>query len=389
MSTYFYPVAASPAPAAVARPRRLHPAVVPVLYVAWTLFAVFVYSRYSQLGDAESYMTGAYAADPETQARTLFVTKLAARLSALGGALGAHLAFSLFAATGIAYMVWQANAHGRHRWPLLVLLLLPNFGVWTAVIGREALFTGLLGLFLGALIGYYRRGGLYRILLALLCVGGMVFLRGPFGMGAGLLLLGFLVIVWGPSTRLSAGVQALMLAGVAALAVALLWPQLDRYITEEVLPKARSYFTIHSPTTRLWVEMDTSGDLFGSLWWSLPLALLGPTPGEVLARPVMLPFFLSGLIVIGLLLHGIRQALFRAPAGLPRKILMLGWLPAMLVVLIAYVPFGIYNPGSGIRYAATFLLLLVFPSMLLSAVDTEAADALDAQAEDPHATEDE
>jgi hypothetical protein len=37
------------------------------------------------------------------------------------------------------------------------------------------------------------------------------------------------------------------------------------------------------------------------------------------------------------------------------------------------VPFGVYNPGSGIRYASCFLLFLVYPSMLLSALEAEEA----------------
>jgi hypothetical protein len=45
------------------------------IFVGWTLFAVFVYSRYSQLGDARSYLTGAY--DDASSARTYFVTQLA------------------------------------------------------------------------------------------------------------------------------------------------------------------------------------------------------------------------------------------------------------------------------------------------------------------------
>ena len=35
---------------------------------------------------------------------------------------------------------------------------------------------------------------------------------------------------------------------------------------------------------------------------------------------------------------------------------------------MSYVPFGVYNPGSGIRYASCFLLFLVFPWMLRSAI---------------------
>ena len=48
---------------------------------------------------------------------------------------------------------------------------------------------------------------------------------------------------------------------------------------------------------------------------------------------MMFPFFISGLIIFFLLLYAIQQA-FRAPRGTPRKLLLLGWLPALLVTLI-------------------------------------------------------
>ncbi|KAB8313984.1 hypothetical protein SD81_040200 [Tolypothrix campylonemoides VB511288] len=354
----------SSAPARRAYERPLRPAAVYAMFVAWSLFAVFVYSRYSQLGDAESYQTGAYGAD--AQARTYLVTLIAMRVTSLVGATFAHVVFALFAATGVAYLVHQARLRGAHRWPLFALLLIPNFGVWATVVGREAMFIGLLGLFMGAIVGHVREGGAGKVLLAIACAAGMVFLRAPFGAGMALFLLVALAYAWGPRTRMSVGVQLLGLLSLAAFVGVLLWPQIDAYIATDVLPKARSYFTVNSATTRLWVDMDQTGELFGSLWWALPLSLLGPTPAEVMARPMMLPFFLSGLVVLGLLAHQIRVALVRMPRGTPRAVMLVGWLPALTLILVSYVPFGIYNPGSAIRYSATFLLFLVMPSMLLS-----------------------
>lgn len=352
---------------------RLRPWMIYALFVCWTLFSVFIYSRFSQLGDANSYLAGAYSETGD--ARTIFITVLATRLIGLVHIdLLAHLVYSLFAASGIAYMVHQAKVHGRYRWPLLLVLLLPNFGVWASVIGRESLFIGLLGFFMGAVIGFFLRRGLLRLLLALACVAGMAFIRTPYGVGMGLFLLMFLLYAWGPRVPLSTGVQALAFLGIGALVLMLVWPSLDDYIANTVLPKAKTFFTIASDTTRLWINIDTTGNYFRSLWWTLPLALIGPTPAEVMARPVMLPFLMSGLAIIGLLLYSVNVAFRRSPPGVVRKILVLAWLPAMVFILLSYVPFGIYNPGSGIRYESCFLLFLVLPSMFLSAIAAEGGD---------------
>lgn len=357
-----------------AQPRTFSTAAVYAIFVAWTLFSVFVYSHFSQLGDANSYLSGAY--EETGEARTYFVTLLATRLMALVHVdLIAHLVYSLFAASGVAYMVKQAKVHDRYRWPLLAILLCPNFGVWASVIGREALFIGMLGFFMGAVVGYFTDRGLHRVLLALACVAGMIFIRAPYGIGTGLFLMMFLLYMWGPRTQLSVGVQFLGFAAVAAFVLYLAWPSIDDYIAGEVLPKAKTFFTINSDTTRLWMNLTTTPQLFRTLWWTLPMALVGPTPGEVAARPLMLPFFLSGLMVLCVLLFSLHVAWRRSPPGLLRKILVLGWMPALGLILVSYVPFGVYNPGSGIRYESCFLLFLILPSMFISAVTAEEPEA--------------
>lgn len=351
--------------------RALGVASVYAIFVCWTLFAVFVYSRYSQLGDARSYLTGAY--DDDSQARTWLVTQIATTVISLVRVdVLAHLVFSLFAASGVAYLVHQSRLHDRFRWPLILLLLVPSFGVWASVVGRESLYIGLLGFFLGAVIGNYRSRSLLRFLVVAVCLAGMIFIRAPFGLAMLLFYVMSVLLSRGPRTGLSTGVQFVVLAMIGLLVLTVAWPQLDAYIQDDVLPKARSYFTIASATTRTWINIGTTGQLFADLWWMLPLSIVGPTPGEVMARPVMLPFLASGLVVMFLLLHGVSQAI-RMPRGMARKIAVLAWLPAMIVTLVAYVPFGVYNPGSGIRYAACFLLFIVFPSMLRSALAAEAA----------------
>jgi hypothetical protein len=352
----------------------LRPVHIYLLFFAWTLFSVFIYTRYSTLGDSQSYLTGAYAGE-DRAARTLAITALAEAVYAVVRVpVLAHMVFSAFAATGVVYMARQARLHGRYQWPLLAILLIPNFGVWASAVGRESLFVGMLGLFMGALLSYYRRPTFNQFLLGLSCVAGMVFVRAPFGIGALVLLLMFLLYRSGPRTGFTVGVQALFFVVTALVVLGLAWPYLDAYITGDVLPKAEGYFTVHSETTRTAIELDTTVDLITSLWWSLPLALVGPTPAEVMERPLMLPFFLSGLVVLGSVVYAVALA-FRAPRGRVRKILLLGWLPALAVMLFAYVPFGIYNPGSAIRYASCFLLFLTFPAMLLSTVSAQSRPA--------------
>jgi hypothetical protein len=343
-----------------------------LLMFGWTLFSVFLYSRFSTLGDSHGYMTGAF--DDEHAARTLMIMHIAETVMGIvHSELLAHMAFAGFSATGVVFLIKHAKPRGRYRWPLLAILLTPNFGVWASVSGRESMFIGLCGLFMGSVLGYWRKPSLHLALLALICCAGMIFIRSPYGIGMSLFWLMFLAYRSGPRIGFTLGVQAVLFVAAGALVVSLGWPFLDAYISGDVLPTAVGYFSLGSDNTRTWIHLDTTWEFLASLWWSLPLALVGPTPAEVLARPVMFPFFLSGLVIMGSFLNSILVA-FRAPRGLVRKILLLGWLPAMLMIVIAYVPFGIYNSGSAIRYASCFLLFLAFPSMMMSALAADARD---------------
>lgn len=363
----------------------LRPWQVYLLFFAWTLFAVFLYSRFSGLGDSQAYLTGAYD-DDEHQLRTIVIQGLAeAVFAVVHNDLLSHLVFSAWAATGVLYMVKNARLHDSYRWPLLMILLMPNFGVWASVIGRESVFVGFLGFFMGAVLGYWRRPAFHRAMLAIACIGGMTFIRSPYGAGMAIFFLMFLMYRSGPRMHLSTGVQVLLLMGIAALVLSAIWPYLDSYITEDVLPRAKRYFSLSSDNTRTWIDLETTGEYLSSLWWSLPLALVGPTPAEVLARPVTVPFFISGLVVLFSVLNSIRVA-FGAPAGRARKVLVLGWFPAMMLILIAYVPFGIYNSGSAIRYASCFLPFIVMPSLLLSVVSAEEADLAEALGDEAQVT---
>jgi hypothetical protein len=341
-----------------------------MIFLAWSLFAVFVYSNFSQLGDSESYLTGAY--DDSGQARTVIITIISSKiLSLVGDTILTHIMFGMLAALGVVYMVKQGRVHGRYRWPLLAVMITPNFGVWASVVGREALFVSLLGFFMGAVLGYYRRRRIWFIAIALLCLAGMTFIRSAYGIGIGLFFIMFVIYTLRIRSRLGIGVQALILMLGAMTALFAASPYLNDYIHNEVLPKAQSYFTVASETTRTWVHLHSTSDLLSSLPWSLPLALMGPSLGEVIARPVMLPFFISGLIILMVTMYSIFISFRHHATNAVRKILVLGWLPAIIFILVSFVPFGIYNPGSGIRYESCFLLFLIFPSMLYSVIDSE------------------
>jgi hypothetical protein len=331
-----------------------------LLFAGWTCFAVLVYSQFSQLGDSDAYGAGAYMDSSST--RTVLIATIASTLNSLTGIpLVAHLAFGSFAAAGMAYMATAIP--GSLHWSWWAVVGNPNFGTWSAIVGREAVFVGLVGYCLGACLrGAGKPWGLHAC-VALGCAAAALFIREAFGAAVMLFVLASIIL---PRPRLpvvAGGVRVLVPGLVACWVVAVGADDFANLMNHTVLPKARSYFTIHSPTTRDWITLDTIDQYLASLGWMLPLSLLGPTPMEVLRRPVMLPSMLGGIAVVMVIADAVLATMTHRRAHVARACRW-AWLPAMVVILFCYVPFGIYNPGSGIRYAASFLPFALYPRML-------------------------
>ena len=285
--------------------------------------------------------------DDEASARTYFVTQVATTIVGLVRVdVLAHLVFSLFAASGVAYLVGQARLHGPYRWPLLAILLIPSFGVWASVVGRESLYIGLLGYFMGAAVGYYRKPSWSKWWFAVLCVAGTDVHPRAVRWRDGAVLPDGLDGAARPARRIEPGRAGVPDGGDRR---ASWWSRRGRRSTTTSPAKCcrrRGCISRSArATTRLWINIDTTSGYLTSLWWTLPLSMVGPTPAEVYARPVMLPFLVSGLTVFFLLLYAIQQAFRCADVHRRARCLVLAWLPAMLLTLIAYVPFGMYNPG--------------------------------------------
>lgn len=333
-----------------------------VLSIAWTLFSVYIYRSFSSLGDSAAYIEDAYA--DHAQLRTRFISYAAMLLRTVTGhELGSHLGFSLFCYSGLAYLV-VGRCGGAAKLACAGVMLSPNFGVWSSVVGREALFIGFLGYSLGALLRHYNTGKLRYLCIAFATFLPLVFLRSAYGASLGVFYLGYLVFRRPTRCGLTVSLLAALSMVVLLLGLIFFSEVMDKLVTHKILPEAKSYFTTNSPTTRAWVRLDTSKDYLASLPWSIPLSLLGPTWGEVLRRPVMLPFFLGGLVSLMCLFVACCSAVFGEASFRERRILLFGWLPAVVTTLLVYMPYGIYNPGSGIRYASCFIVFLWVPLIM-------------------------
>lgn len=332
-----------------------------LLMVLWSLFAVFVFGRFTQLGDSDAYLSDGF--DGQGELRTRFVTGLSSLASSVLGATGAHLAFAMLSAAGWCDLVRQAHAQRGHRWPVAWALLNPNVAIWTSVVGREAMICAALCSAMASMLALLGGAGGARTVALMAAVALLAFLRPPYGAAVGVCAAVVFMTRWLPASGIGASTWCALALPPLAVLIMAGHDALAHVLDDIVLPSARSYFTVHSPTTRAWVDLADSRTFLASLPWAVPLALLGPTWGEVLQRPVFAPFMAGGLVIMGMLASATWQALVRSAPRF-RTVLCVGWLPATVMLLLAYTPFGVYNPGSAIRYLSCIVPFFLFPWLL-------------------------
>ena len=334
-----------------------------------TLFAFFIYARFTPFLDADIYLSpldmnrgGALRTE---HAHILFrhVREI------LGSDLAVHVATSLL----LAYVIWfvfHKTLHFMNKYLFSSALLLPHFMIWTGMVGKEPL----------AIAGF--------LLLIRACVDLVVKHRTPFllivlGLFLGtfkphyLVAYGYLLMVsvffaytrmpWfhSPKNNGRLFVIGVILTGVLAF---VFWEHLTPPLLTLMRAKEAMFLaqTGQVGANRVGIQWKEPMDFIYNMGWGLPVSILGPTLKETLARPLIAPAFLEGLIALGLslwiLLKTIQFA-FEHPKY--HAVIVLGLIPAILIGLLVNYPVGIFNPGSAVRYKQSLAPLLYFYALLL------------------------
>ena len=324
-----------------------------------TLLAVFVFSRFSPLIDADLYLSGFYVSDAAF--RTRIIQGIVLATSKFGGAVFVHWFFGILSLAGVLYYYYR----GGIRWQVCLPLLLPSTLIWTSVIGKEAIFYGAFTL---ALVIWTRLAVIklnltdYGLLVAAVVI--CLLLRPHYAIGILWLFVSTLVI---KKSKKNAWVWLFLLAifGLSILWLFVWDPLLDRgFVNIDPTARASRYvlFGIEPGTA---VGFNTYKSL-------LPLGalsgIIGPLPTEVYSRPIFIPFFLEGVLLLllpaGVYLYACKQSFVNKHHF--KSIFWFSLVPAILALMVLHAPFGLLNPGSATRWRVNFEAIFhIAPFLLL------------------------
>ena len=324
------------------------------------LFAITVYSKLTTLGDTFDYLNA-----PLSFSIKIFYSSTS-MMQFLGSLLKtifkldvlACFPFMLLSFYGIYYAVVQLNLY-RYAVYILILFSLPNFGVWTSILGKEAV--GCFSLSVIAVIIIKRLRGKYRLkpihyLALYLC-----FVFKPQYL---IFVLQTIVFLWITNRFADKRYFPLILGSII-----ILMNLLALYILRDFIDGIARGMAIHFRSNDPNLAQSTRSEapwlepygIFKSAPYGMFIAFFGPTISEMLSKPTQLLAGLESLAMLGcfafLAIPKLRYNLaffrFNPKVFISCFIIFVG-------ILFIHYPFGFLNPGSAIRYRSNFYPLFVF-----------------------------
>lgn len=320
--------------------------------VLGTLFALFIFNRFTPLIDSINYINDFYPSS--TNFRTLFVQRIATTLVVLTTPLITNIIFSLFSASAIFYYALKSK---NNSW-LLLILLLPSALTWTSIVGKEAIYFGCVGIFLILWIDLIKEKISNRHLLIIIPLGLCAILRPHYTIS--LLWLAFSASIIQNNrvnNRLIVFAFIIIIVGIAYFLIPELAPR--GYGAIDKMARASRHLALNIHTLKAFNSHMSTGMLFG---------IVGPFPSELLHRLEFIPFFIEGIAIL-IAPFAIGILLFKKTRETKNHIYFLnfiyGVVPAIIILVLVHAPFGILNPGSAIRWRVNFELIFYMAPLLL------------------------
>jgi len=324
------------------------------------LFAITVYSKLTTLGDTFDYLNAplslspkiVYSSTPMMQfLGSLFKTIL--RLDVL-----ACLPFMLLSFYGIYYAVTQLNLY-RYATYILVLFSLPNFSVWTSILGKEAVgcfsMSVISVIVIKSLKGKFQLKPIHFVALYLCFVFKAQYL-------IFILQALFFILI----TRKFADKRYFPLVlGTIIITVNVLALYLLRDFIDGIARGMAIHFRSNDPglaqSTRDEGPWLVRYGIFKSAPYGMLIAFFGPTLSEMLSKPTQLLAGLESMVMFGcFVLLAIPRLRYNLTFSRFNPRVFISCFIIFVGILFIHYPFGFLNPGSAIRYRANFYPLFVF-----------------------------
>ncbi|MEC4727739.1 hypothetical protein HWQ46_19520 [Shewanella sp. D64] len=324
------------------------------LKVFYMLFGVFIYSRFTRLGDSDRYLDASLSFSPK-----IFYSSTSL-LDFIGSILGTvpflgHFFACFISIYGISYLLKNIPLSYGMYIVVVLFMSLPTFGIWSSIYGKEAFTVFSLSVTLAYIVKFnYNQCGTPRP-IELLAIYLLLLLKPQYFIALANLLT--LSILWRANLHLV--IKWIISCLIIFIGILLLYAFRD--LIDHLSFVMITHFSTDANSTRdasfIW---DSQYDVFKNAFYGMFIAFIGPTFEEGMNKPLQLiAFFESVLLIFILIGYFIKDLLLgfsKCKVNLASIFIILCFMTWLLFV---HYPFGVLNPGSALRYRSGFLHVLI------------------------------
>ena len=352
-----------------------------------TVFTLLIVDKFTPLIDARMYQDGLYKLEFITL-RTYIVQQTANFISYFTHPLASHYFFSLFSSLGL---IWFVRAYNP-KWYILFILLLPTSMIWTSVISKESIyylfFSILLILWIKIIHNEFKVKHLFALIISIsicmilrphymVCIFWIywvaIILNNVtnyklilFGTYFLIVLMILTIVFFGHYIDSYWGTNLFDFKTRAFTAISF-EGNASRFIelgfTPEILNNVHSEEIVSNQISQNFNSMMNNLFFVGFIY-----GIIGPFYEEVINRFEFIPFFIEGVIIMSFpIIIFIRMLIIQKNIFNNINFLnyVYGLFPAIILVMIVHAFFGLFNPGTAIRWRINFELIFYFAPFLL------------------------
>lgn len=333
----------------------------------YLLFTILIYNKFTNIGDTFRYLAGSVSFTPN-----IFINSTNL-MDFTGGILGTilgrsgilpNIPFTLLSFYTIKWAIEKLEYRKYiNKYILLTIISLPNFCIWTSVCSKETIglaFSSILGVLLvNYLKGDYkiRERDFFAFYLCLLFKPQYL----PF------ILQGLVCIYWMQKyckKAISQFLFGLFIISMNVIVLYLISDIVNQYA--EMIPiHFTSYDGSSNRNENIWIH---ENDFFIKAPIGMFTVFFGPTLNEMLSKPTHLIAGIESTFMLILFIYLCWKTIshFYYTSRFNATIIPTYFIIFSGICLLHY-PFGIFNPGSAIRYRTNFIFLFIILLMYLYA----------------------
>ncbi len=354
-----------------------------------TAFSLHIVDQFTPLVDAKLYQSEEFFKQNIT-IRTYLIQLIASGINSLTSPIISHYFFSL---TSILGILWYIK-YNKVTWHILFILLLPTSMIWTSIIGKEAIFYFFFSIILICWNFYlndcWKKS--YWCILILACLVCLV-LRPHYTVPIFWLFWVVFIIKYLKNFK-----PVLFCTFFSVLIICLFVIFFGRYVDNYLSinffdlrwraftaidfdARASRYYDLGFGNFKNVIEtshgkiVNVSKEAYQLISQKLNsifiigffFGIIGPFIDETLKRPELLPFFVEGIIILSIPIMFFIYLKYKQINN--QNIFYLnyiyGVLPAIILFMIIHSFFGVFNPGTAIRWRINFELIFYFAPYLI------------------------